>query len=162
DEIRAEGLRYSPTSNAVSIKSLEITKPAAHVVRDSDGIHALGLTLKQSFNMAPSTSASAAPQLAGAPAPSPSDPAAFTIGRFTISGIDLLLEDKLGDVPTVLPINALDVEVKGLSSAALSEPRSIRYTALVGAGKVALASNDGKSASATQDRPVFAEVSSSG
>ncbi|MGN6626756.1 MAG: DUF748 domain-containing protein, partial [Tepidisphaeraceae bacterium] len=170
DGVHGEGLRYSPNSGSISLKSLEITKPAARIVRDTAGIHALGLTLK---TPPPATQPATQPVVAAptprpievtpSSAPAPSAGAEARIDRLTISGIDLTLEDDVGKPKTVIPITQLDVDVKGLSTAALTQPnKPVRFSAIVGAGKVDLPPRKGADRTKLQPREVFSEASASG
>ncbi|MGN6507649.1 MAG: DUF748 domain-containing protein, partial [Tepidisphaeraceae bacterium] len=170
DGVHGEGLRYSPDSGSISLKSLEITKPAARIVRDNAGIHALGLTLK---TPPPATQPATQPVVAAptprpievtpSSAPAPSAGAEARIDRLTISGIDLTLEDDVGKPKTVIPITQLDVDVKGLSTAALTQPnKPVRFSAIVGAGKVDLPPRKGADRTKLQPREVFSEASASG
>lgn len=168
-EIHGERIRVSPANGSVVVKSIDITKPMAHVVRDSEGIHFLGLTLK---NPPPATQPAAQPAAehvpalataAKAPAAGPTAGGSeMRIDRLTVSDADFSFEDRIGKPATILPINALDVEVKGLDSDALTQPRPIRFSAIVGAGQVALPPLQAKNGQTTEMRPIFAEASANG
>ncbi len=168
--IRGEKVHFSPASGAINIKSIEVTKPSFHVMRDAAGVHVFGLTVKLPVEGSLATASPAAPVAAtvaqplavGATAPSDALPSAeYRIDQFTLSGADIVLEDRVGQPVTLLPINDLDVEVRGLTTAALTEPKAIRFSAIVGAGKVPLAVANGPDG-ATEERPIFAEASASG
>lgn len=172
DEVRADRIRYSPASGSVIVQAMELTNPMAHIVRDDAGIHAFGMTVKVLTNepAAPTTAPAETAKSEPAPAPAPAEapPAAasaaeYRIDQFRISGITLDIEDKVGDVDTYIPVNQLDVDVKGLTSRALTEPKPIRFSAIVGGGKVPLPMR-AKSAdpNATEERPIFSEASASG
>lgn len=164
-EIHGERIRYSPASNSVVMKSIDITKPMAHIVRDADGIHVLGLTLKNP-QPAAQPAAEHVPAAANAAKAHATPPAAggsdMRVDRLTVSDVDFTFEDRIGKPVTILPINALDVEVKGLDSDALTQPRPIRFSAIVGAGQVALPPLQAKNGQTTEMRPVFAEASANG
>jgi len=99
-----------------------------------------------------------------APPPSSFDGAEYRIDTLSISGIDVRLEDHLGTSHTVIPLNDLDVEVKGLTNRALYQPNlPIRFSALLGSGKVELPVRKQISGGpATDFRSVFAEASANG
>jgi uncharacterized protein involved in outer membrane biogenesis len=174
--IHGEGVRYSPHSGSLAIKSLDVTTPQATVLRDQQGIHLLGLTLKAPATQPATAPQDEAPEVAPvaqadqAPSPAattPADPAKaapeYRIDRFTVSGIDLTIEDRVGSPPTLLTINQLDLEVRGLSSRALAEPdRPIRFSAVVGAGKVPLPPQRPRDGDHTELREAFAEASAAG
>lgn len=168
-EIHGQRIRFSPANGSVVVKSIDITKPVAHVVRDADGIHFLGLTLK---NPPPATQPVAQVAAERVPAVTTDTNARanalaaggseMRIDRLTVSDVDFSFEDRIGKPATILPINALDVEVKGLDSDALTQPRPIRFSAIVGAGQVALPPLQAKNGQTTEMRPVFAEASAIG
>ncbi len=120
--------------------------------------------------------AAPAPMLTAAPTTAPAiaetspatQPAAVAVGpemridRLTVTNVDFLIEDRLGTEPTILPINALDVDVKGLSTAALTESKVIRFSAIVGAGKVPRPANDPKKNGPAEEHPAFSDASASG
>lgn len=171
DEFRGERIRYSPASVAVVIQSLEFVKPAAHILRDAQGLHAFGFTILTPPEGAGEADTVTAEKPADAPAavatnadaadgatPPAAPGAEVRIDQLIVSGADILIEDQLGNVPTIIPINSLDVEVKGLSNRVMSEPKPVRFNAIVGAGKVPLVQGNGQ----VSERPVFAEASASG
>ena len=168
-EIHGERIRYSPANGSLIAKSIDITKPIAHVMRDADGIHLLGLTLKTppaATQPATQPAAEPAPAVAAAPPPPATAPATtgpeMRIDRLTVSDVDFSIEDRIGKPTTILPINSLDVEVKGLDSDALTQPKPIRFSAILGAGQVALPPLQAKNERATEMRPIFAEASANG
>ncbi len=63
DNIRGEGVRFSPTTGTLAIKSIDATKPSATIYRDAAGIHLLGLTVKLPA-LQPTTRASSTQALA--------------------------------------------------------------------------------------------------
>src|SRR5262249_29177442 len=86
----------------------------------------------------------------------------YRIERFTVSGADVRLEDRVGTPVTILPINQLDVDIKGLDSRVLVEKRPIRFSVLAGAGKVPLPPRKPKPGVETEEREAFAEASAVG
>ncbi len=161
EELRADGVRVKPAESTVRIKRLEITKPAARLNREADGIHALGWVIKlpQQASAAggPPTGAGAGAGAATQPAapataPPPATPAMpesiagtpathkpageIQVEKLVVSGLDVVVEDRTADPPLVVPLTALDVEVLGLSSLMPYEDRPLRFAATLGAGKV--------------------------
>jgi hypothetical protein len=87
------------------------------------------------------------------------------IDRFLVDGADVRVEDRAVDPPLIVPVNAMDVEVRDLSTTALYEDKPIRFSAIAGAGKVSLPARSTESAPATQEseqRELFSQFASSG
>lgn len=173
-EVRAEKLRVSPASGSVVVGSLDVSKPVASVVRDQDGVHVAGITLamlKPAATQPTGDVAATEPSQSSEPATQPvvnettvidASPASseMRIDRLTVSGVDFRIEDRVNQPHTVLPIADLDVEVVGLSTRALTEPRPIRMSAVVTAGKVSLPPRKPVvGGPETEEREVFAEAS---
>jgi len=124
------------------------------VLRDADGVHMLGWVIKlpKQDDASPTTQETEAVAAADEPAtpePQESDaPVASTppekptgeirIDRLLISGIDVTLEDRAVTPVTIVPLTGLDVEVRDLTNMALVENRSMRFSAVLNAGKVEL------------------------
>lgn len=174
ESITVEGLRVQPAFGGGSVKLLTVNKPRAHVWRDANGIQVLGWTIKL-----PSSDASTQPTdtQAGREAKTVSPPSAakanpptelgpeFKIDRLLVSGVDFLARDDSVSPPLVVPINSLDVEVKGLSNRALVQDRTIRFSALVGADKVELPTRVRRgepATAATEMRPLLSQVTATG
>ena len=169
EEIHAEPIRVDPRSGSVAIRTLEINKPTARAVRDKDGIHALGLLLREQ----PAATQPAADSPATQPTPPPSEAvmasssqspttapavvkptAEYRIDKLVVSGIDVAVEDRSVSPPLVAPLNSLEVEVRDLSNMALYEDRPIRFNLTAGAGKVPLKEG--------VERELFSEVAAAG
>jgi hypothetical protein len=150
EAVQADEVKVDPKNGTVIVKSLEISKPSARAYRDEKGIHAMGLFMPAKKATTESATAPAEPMLASASreaSASPPAPAAsiatkpageVRIDRLTISGLDVRVEDRSVDPPLLVPLNNLDVDVRGLTTRALSEPRIIRFDAIVNADKVPL------------------------
>jgi hypothetical protein len=149
--IQADEVKVDSRNGTVIVKSLEIMKPSARAYRDEKGIHALGLVIPSKAATTQPSTAPSEPALASAsespevvpPAPTeaskPDKPSGeVRIDRFIISGIDVRVEDRSVEPPVIVPLNNLDVDVRGLTTLALSEPRTIRFDAVVNADKVPL------------------------
>jgi hypothetical protein len=78
------------------------------------------------------------------------------IDRLLVSGVDLRVEDRTSDPPVLIPLNALEFEVRDLSNLALYDAGAspIRFNVVAGAAKVPLA---GKG-----ERELFSEVTANG
>lgn len=148
DAMRADIRRIDP-SGAVSVKSLAFENPVARVTNTDEGLRALGLVLLKKKPAptdpvapadAPPTAPSAPPQNAPPAAPStapPSDPGPeIRIDRLTVTDVDLVVRDETYDPPLLLPLDQLDVDIRGLSSHVLHEPRRVRFDVHVGTGDV--------------------------
>lgn len=156
DELRIEGGRVEPKFAGVEIRGIEITRPVGHFVRDTDGIRAVGCVFKVPGLTGPPTTqpavAASRPATPGSPgspaATSPSgeaDAAAIErparevkVNKLAISGIDVMLEDWAVEPALFIPLNALEFEAHDLSSLALQEPKPMRFSLVLNAGKVSL------------------------
>jgi hypothetical protein len=157
DLIQADEVKIDSRNGSVIVKSLEIMKPSARAYRDEKGIHALGLLIPlKAAATQPTTGAGGADAgerigVAGGCAPRSATGCqhrrSFQCGRahrevridrFIISGIDVRVEDRSVEPPLIVPLNNLDVDVRGFTTLALSEPRTIRFDAVVNADKVPL------------------------
>lgn len=169
-EIRAEGVHIIPATGSVHAKTLEISSILGRVQRDAKGIHVLGLTIPMGAGSSSEPSTAAAPasgnsqsgataskptsdKSARASAPSGPLPPEMGIDKLTISGIDFRLEDTSVQPAFILPINQLDVEVRGLSNHAMyKENMPVIFSAFMGADK----------ATPTSEREVFSQISTNG
>ncbi len=169
-EVRGENVRIAPLTGNINVKSLDIVRPAAHIVRDAEGISALGMLIKLPANPEPATQPSETapenpeekpvqPQQAEPEKPAIDNRADIAIGTLTVSGVDLVLEDRVGTPVTVLPLSDLDVEVKGINTRALREPLPIKFNVLASGGKAPFTREDG---SLTEPRELFAQFNASG
>jgi hypothetical protein len=183
--------RVDPASGDIAIKSIELTKPIGRVERAADGLHVLGLVIPlPSTEAAPSAANAEAPAPAPEVSPAPAAPVAESappsgsdvrVDRLTISGLDFVARDTSVSPPVELPLDALDVDVRKLSTRALREGQAFKFNAFVGAGKLTLPRRvesdsllEGMAAatadvltgaqevSATEQRPLFDEVAIAG
>lgn len=165
EELRADSARIDRGASRIDLKSVELTKPTARLARRADGIHALGLVLKMpaaATRPSEEHETQAAAVTAAAPGIPPEPSAAKSIARiqkFTISGVDVVFEDRTGEPALVVPLTGLEFEAHGLSSNIMADPKPFRYNLLLTAGKVPLA---GRGAAEGTERELFAEISSSG
>jgi hypothetical protein len=87
------------------------------------------------------------------------------IDKILISGLDARIEDQVCAPPLIVPLNRLDVEVRGFSTMALYEDRPpIKFSAIVGAGKVRLPkpAGSGNGSAQDEDRDMFAQITANG
>ncbi|MDW8262767.1 MAG: DUF748 domain-containing protein, partial [Phycisphaerales bacterium] len=152
DRIRLDQARIEPLSGNITVKTLEINRPAAQLIHDEQGLEAFGLVLKlpkpaakESGDQQARTEpiAEESPQTMIPAARPEQRPASASGGeirldRVLISGLDVRLEDRTVDPPILLPLNGLDVDASGLSSRLMSEPRTVRFDAVLSAGQVTL------------------------
>lgn len=171
EEVNVEQLRISQNPTNLTIKSVDIVKPAAHIWRDKAGIHAAGMMYRLPVEAQPETQPAPIPPKADEPPP-PVDEVAekvvqqvdantsdITINTLTVSGCDVLIEDFVGTPTTRLPFTAVDIEVKGLTTRAMREPLPVRFTAFAESGKVPFLNADG---SETEPSELFAQFIASG
>ncbi|GEM_PF-6803911 len=141
-EVRATGVKVDPTGHLVQAPSVEITKPTAYVSRDVAGLHALGLLIPLSApgaNQPPSTVEAARihNDETGEPAKAAGNaPMDIAISRLTVSGIDVLYEDKAFSPAVIVPLNQLDVEVRDVGTTSLKQNRPIRFSVILGSAGV--------------------------
>ena len=149
ESLQSDGIRVDK-SGKVHIKTLEILKPAGAFARDSDGLHALGYVIRPASASVPGPTtavaevtgaepaAGAAPSAAAATMPASAPPGEVRIDRLLVSGMDVRFEDRSTDPALLVPLTDLDMEVRDLTTLALTEPRSIRFNTVLSAGKVPL------------------------
>jgi hypothetical protein len=173
ENLRAEAIHVDPEKGGVHIKTLELTKPIGNAWRDKDGLHVLGWVIKvpgltESPTTAPASESTAVLASASTPPapttqPASPPPAEIRVDRLLISGLDFRIEDRAVEPVMVIPLNGLDVDVRGLTNMALYENRQIRFSALLTSGPSPLPSVK-KDASNTdiEDRELFSQISTSG
>jgi hypothetical protein len=161
-KIQGEGVKIDANTGGVTAKSVDVSNLAALAWRDEAGIHALGGLLKlpadaiqvkvgepeivkpgdtpQSEPAKPPEpeKPASAPELQAKPGEAAPSTPEFRIDRLTVSGLDFRFEDRALKPPVVIPINALDADIRGLSSRALTQDQPIKFNASAGAGKVSL------------------------
>jgi hypothetical protein len=163
--VRLEQAKIDPKTMSIAAKSLEITKPAARISRQADGIHAFGYVLPIERVIKPTT----APATMAVPSvslPTDSKPSnEIRVDRLLVNGLDFRYEDHAVTPPVVAPINQLDLEVRDLTTMALYEPRTIRFAAILNADKIALPAAKaprGATSRPLEDRDFFSQISSTG
>lgn len=164
--VDVESLR--PATGDVSIRTIELVKPIARVRKEADGVHVAGLVIKlpppPEAGAAPAGD-EAKPSESSAPPPSPRAPVEATakapapppaaraerdlvarerrtgevrVGELLVAGSGLELVDASVDPPVRLPIEDVDLELRGFSSRMTEEPRTVQLRAVVTGGKIPL------------------------
>lgn len=171
DQVNVEQLRISQNPTQLTIKSIDIVRPSAHLWRDREGIHLAGMMYRLPTGAQPETQPEPIPNQASEPPPSAAQAAAevvqavdqqfsdLTIQTLTVSGCDFLIEDRVGTPLTRLPLTGLDLEIKGLTTRALRQELPVRFSAFAESGKVPFFNPDG---SETAPRELFAQFMASG
>jgi hypothetical protein len=154
-----------PATGLIAVKTLNIQTPQAYIYRDSAGIHICGIAIgprtpppppppkpaaqppPRKIGVPPPRKITSAPARSAAADPPPSDPppsiypsppptSEFRIDDILVSGLNVRIEDRLASPVFVAPLNGLDAEVRDLTTRAFTEPKIIRFNALLTAGKV--------------------------
>lgn len=167
DSVLAESVRIEPRTGSIKIKTLEILEPAGVLVREADGLHALGMVFKlpatedatEPTEVDTNTPAVPATQPLPTTAPTGAPAGELSISKLIVSGLDLRLEDRTVTPAMVVPLNALDVEVRDLSNRVLTESRYVRFNAVLGGGKIDVIN---PRTGSTEQRDVFSQVSAGG
>lgn len=159
DSVAGRNIKIDPGSGNVHARSIEVDGLEANVWLDEKGLNVLGLAIAMPADE-PSTRASGVeaaqpvpgdvppahpPSADSSPSAEPSSPVAagdslseVRIDSLTISGLQFRLEDRTVSPPTVIPVTALDADIRGLSSLATVADRPIRFDVSMASGKVSL------------------------
>ncbi|MGC4030568.1 MAG: hypothetical protein QM754_02305 [Tepidisphaeraceae bacterium] len=144
-QVHGEGIKVEPKNGNITVKALEVGTPLARAYRDDRGINALGLTLLMGKNESAETLTEPASQPGETPAappgktePTPRPANEIRLDRFTVTGADILIEDRTAKPFTVVPIKGLDVDVQGLSNQLPWNGKAVRFSVLSTSDKVAL------------------------
>ncbi len=162
DELRVDDTRVKPSDGSVRVKSVDVSKFIAQIIREKDGIHACGLVVKLPATQpatAPSTGPATQPDIVQLPpketpatGPTGSQPVVvqkpdgepqktggeIRIDKLVISGVEMQIEDRSVDPVVIIPITAFDLEARDLSSFATKQDIPIRFVLSANAGKVKL------------------------
>jgi Domain of Unknown Function (DUF748) len=181
--VRGDKIRFIPASGSLLVGTVEIEKPTATVVRDVKGVHVAGVTFKvlqpasaaetadrtslgtaspEAMTIQPTTATEEIEPAAPSVSVASDSGAEIRVDRLMVSGVDFLIEDRVNQPATSVPITELDVEVTGLTSLALTETRPVRFSAVASSGKVPLPPRKAGASSELESRPVFAEASANG
>ena len=155
--LRGERIRYSPSSKTLTAKSITIDTPTFQAIREKDGLHTMGFVFKlpeaepagqvvdTKNNAAPSKNVSPDERKPVPPpvtAPQIKDDnlidtsGGIRVDSLIFSGIDLYLADRVGSPATIIPINELDGEVRGLGTRLLQYKERMSFNFLVGGGRI--------------------------
>ena len=158
EEIHSKGIHVEPKTGGVHAKSLEVTNLIASIVREKDGIHALGMVLRapatqpasaqiastKQFGatqaaVAPGTIPASQPAVVVAVAPTSRPAGEIKLDALIVSGLNFRIEDRTVDPPLVVPITSMDLEARDLSNYLLYDAdKSMRFSLLLNAGKISL------------------------
>jgi len=172
ESLRLEGAHVRPAEGGVVVKSLEITKPLGRIIRESEGLKALGVLVHVGGATAPAAPEPTATPASGDQAAQPHQPAVaaaspqpaakpaaeIRIDRLGVDGLDITLEDRTVEPPLLVPLTGLDVDVRGLSNWLPFEEKSLRYSIVVNSGKVPLPRKEHSSAKPPATEPSSAEA----
>ncbi len=143
EELFLDARRITP-DGGVHIAQLALDRVVGRARQDKEGLHVLGLVLKTPPPADPSTAPTPAPATAPAAPPDPATVAADTpvgpplrIDEISIHGADLVIEEETGSELTLIPIDALDLEIRDIRLNS-GPPSPIRISLAVGGGKVDL------------------------
>lgn len=178
--VHGEGIKVEPKTGNVAVKLLEVSTPIARAHRDDRGLHAAGLVLLLGAQETPETLTAPPPTAPEEPvatpvadaAPTPRPENELRLDRFTVSGVDVVIEDRTSQPFTVIPLKTLDVDVQGLSNQLPWSGKPVRFSLLCTADKVALPPRKGAIGEATtqpvdgagytEQRELFSQVTASG
>lgn len=147
-KIRGEGVKID-SAGGVAAKVVEVSGLSGIAWRDEQGVHAFGALIKLPANgagppvvqappeAAPAKEAVAAPTEAAVATVTPTSPE-IRIERLTMSGLDFRFEDRVVQPVVMIPFNALDADIRGLSSRVLTQDVPVKFNISAGAGKVKL------------------------
>lgn len=153
ESVSGRGVRIDPRTGNVLARSVEVDGLEANLWLDEKGLNVLGVAIAMPADKATTQ--------AGPAAATPAPPAAPTregvaevqpraesirstpgaevqIDSLTISGLQFRFEDRTVNPPTVIPVTALDADIRGLSSLATVANRPVRFDISLAAGKVSL------------------------
>ncbi len=141
--VEVEADRIALAKGDMRFKRIEITGPMVHAVQDAQGLHVAGVTFP------PAPESEAGEQTEDLPQAElgleeedekPADPDAgvIEVQSLTIAGLQTSYSDETTVPRTYLPIRDMELEVRGLSTLALIEPRPIRVDGYFDAGMVEL------------------------
>jgi hypothetical protein len=156
-----------PATGSLIIKEISVQTPQAYIYRDAAGIHVCGIAFRSAAQPP-----SSAPVPAPPPAPAPTPPVAASanpnpsgeirIENLLVGGLNVRIEDRLANPVFVAPLTGLDMDIRDLTTRATTEPKLIRFSALLSAGKVPIYKAKGSNLLVTDQRPLFSQASAVG
>jgi len=126
--------RLVPATGEVRVRELRIERPALRVAQEPDGFRACGVLIRSRAGTAEGSSAPAGGTLAEGSGPGPPE---VRVDLLEVQGADFAFTDRTTDPPLVLPIDGLDVSVRGFSTHAAARRSPIAFSVFVDAGDVA-------------------------
>ncbi|HEU4417572.1 MAG TPA: DUF748 domain-containing protein, partial [Planctomycetota bacterium] len=123
---------FDPRTGDVRAQTIDVQTPALHLVRQQDGLHALGFVLR----------GDAAPAEAPVPEePVPPEPRTrplFAAAEILVSGLDFRYTNTISSPPTELPLDDLELVISRFSTAGLREPLPFRFELSLGGADIEL------------------------
>jgi hypothetical protein len=173
DEVSLDRGRFDPKLGTVRLQTVDIHDPRGRVVREKNGLRIGGLLLRDAPDAPPpgveppaasgparpaeGHPAGADPRELPAEAPPPRE-TEFSIDELYVSGIDAEIEDVSVYPPFRFPLRDLAVEVRGLTTRALREPRPIRFATMLRGGIIELPLDEGRRAYAVEEITTSGEL----
>ncbi|MFT3785895.1 MAG: DUF748 domain-containing protein [Tepidisphaeraceae bacterium] len=158
EQVHGENVKIDVIGGGIVAKLIEVTNVKGYAWRDQAGIHVLGFAIKPPS----SGDSSSQPTPPAEPAPTAvadSGPE-MRINRLLVTGADLTFEDRMVDPVVIIPINALEADIRGLSSLVLSQDKPFKFNISAGAGKVSLPGKRDKAK--FEDREFFGQATAFG
>ena len=131
DEVMVDLGRVDLEQGKLHIEDIEVETPRFAATRDASGVHAAGFLLGSSGSAAGEAEPAAVEATSGT---SPEPQGELRIDTLYAGGLDLRFKDDSVSPPFELHIDDLDLDVRGLTSRALTEPHTIRYRAFLASG----------------------------
>jgi Domain of Unknown Function (DUF748) len=162
-EIQTENVSIGPDLSSVDAPEISVENITGQVTRQHDGIHFMNVVIPLPKSVR-SDVVAAAGGTGGvddppAPASDPSPPGRVVkVDRLLVSGMNFEMVDHTVDPPLVVPIDGLDLEALGISSAMFGDQTPVRFSVLVDAGKVNLPGATTRPAA----RQLFSQVTGNG
>lgn len=151
ERIDVDVRRVRPATGDVHVGSVEVVGIVGRVGQETGGMRVAGLLLRT-----PPEPAEIAADVESAPEPAEGESAdadaanpaetvgpEFRLDRLVVQGLDFEFADTTVEPPMIVPIDDLEVEVRGFTTRAFEEPRAVTFRALVDAGAVELAERTG-------------------
>jgi hypothetical protein len=144
-----------------AIRSIELLRPQCHLVQEPNGLRVFNLVVKQKTPPTVTEVPPAAARSAGAATRSTLEtPPAYrlTLDQLLISGLDFEYRDTTVTPPTYLPLNGLDLDLRGLELPVPAQASPVRFNTIMTAGRVPISNHDGS----ITERYLMQELTASG
>lgn len=141
--VEVEADRIALAKGDMRFSRIEVTGPRVHAVQDAQGLHVAGITFPPASEAEVEEQAEELVQTEldlEEEDVKPADPDAgvIEVQSLTIAGLQTSYSDETTVPRTYLPIRDMELEVRGLSTLALTQPRPIRVEGFLEAGMVEL------------------------